>query len=27
MSRILVDTSAYSAYMGGHPDLRDHIDE
>lgn len=27
MSRILVDTSAYSAYMGGHPDLRDPVQQ
>jgi tRNA(fMet)-specific endonuclease VapC len=25
MSRILLDTSAYSAYTGGHPDLREPI--
>ena len=27
MSRILVDTSAYSAYMGGHPDLRERVQQ
>ena len=25
MSRILLDTSAYSAYTGGHPDLQEPV--